>query len=98
MDRNKIIAIWLLRRRCTKRQRNRLLWVHPINLERDQLREFDRQFEGLRCDENKFFNYFRMSINSFDELHNRLKNTLQRQNTKMRNCIQPIQMLAYTIR
>jgi hypothetical protein len=54
MDRNKIIAIWLLRRRCRKRQRNRL-WVHPINLERDQLREFDRQFEGLRCDENKFF-------------------------------------------
>jgi hypothetical protein len=64
MDRNKIIAIWLLRRRCRKRQRNRLLWVHPINLERDQLREFDRQFEGLRCDENKFLNYFRMSISS----------------------------------
>jgi hypothetical protein len=45
-----------------------------------------------------FFNSFRMSISTFDELHERLKDNLQRQNTKMRNCIQPVQMLAIAIR
>ena len=54
-------------------------------------------FEGLRDDE-KFFNYFRMSVASLDELHERIKDVLQRQNTKMRNCIQPVEMLAVTLR
>jgi hypothetical protein len=43
----------------------------------------------------RFFNYFHMSISTSDDLHERLKDNLQRQNTKKRNCIQPVQM--YTI-
>ncbi|RVE51177.1 hypothetical protein evm_004142 [Chilo suppressalis] len=39
-----------------------------------------------------------MSITSFDELHNRFKNSMLRLDTKMRNCIQPVEMLAVTIR
>ncbi|XP_039299113.1 protein ALP1-like isoform X1 [Nilaparvata lugens] len=40
----------------------------------------------------------RMSTKSFDELHMKLKDCLQRQNTFMRECIQPIEMLAVTLR
>ena len=92
------IALWLIHRRKKWRKRNRLLWVHSINQRREELGIFHTIFEGLRDDENKFFNYFRMSVASFDELHERLKDVLQRQNTKMRNCIQPVEMLAVTLR
>ena len=55
-------------------------------------------FDELRDDENKFLNYFRMSVSSFDEKHRRLKDSLQRRNSKMWNCIQPVKMLAIAIR
>ncbi|XP_050535066.1 uncharacterized protein LOC126902086 [Daktulosphaira vitifoliae] len=60
--------------------------------------DFYTTFKDLREHEYKFFIYFRMSIKSFDELHDRLKKTLQRQNTFMRDCIEPLQMLAVTLR
>lgn len=97
MNRGKIIALWLIHRRRKRRKCHRL-WVHPITERREEVGTFNTLFGELRADENKFYNYFRMSITSFDELHVRLKNVLQRENTKMRNCIQPVEMLAVTLR
>ena len=96
MDRNSIIALFLYRRR--KRRRNRLHWVHPIIQKREEFGAFYTLFGELRDDANKFFNYFRMSVSSFNEMHRRLKESLQRRNSKMRNCIQPVEMLAVAIR
>ncbi|XP_068082561.1 uncharacterized protein [Anabrus simplex] len=98
MDHSRIIAMWLLYRRYRKNKRNRIHWVHPINEKREESGLFYTLFEDLRKDGKKFFNYFRMSISTFDDLHQRLKYNLRRQNTKMRNCIQPEQMLAIAIR
>ncbi|CAH1998914.1 unnamed protein product [Acanthoscelides obtectus] len=98
MNRAKIVACWLIYRRRKRQKRNRLHWVHPINERREETGLFHTLFEDLRNDEKKFFNYFRMSMASFDELHDKLKNVLRSQNTKMRNCIQPIEMLAVTLR
>lgn len=100
MSRERIIAMWLLYRRLRlrRKQRVRKYWVHPINERRNVMGTFNSLFEDLLADDNKFFNYFRMSISSFDELHNRLKCSIQRQNTKMRDCIQPKEMLAVTLR
>jgi len=39
-----------------------------------------------------------MSLSFFDEMHRRLKDSLQRRNSKMRNCIQPVEMLDFAIR
>jgi len=39
-----------------------------------------------------------MSVSSFDEMHRRLKKSIQCRNSKMRNCIQPVEMLAVTVR
>jgi hypothetical protein len=63
---------------------------------REEVGIFHEIFEGPKDDENKFFNYFRMSVASFDVLHERLKEVFH--NTKMRNCIQPVEMLAVTLR
>lgn len=97
MNRKQLIALLLFRRRI-KRRRNRLIWVHPINEMRKEVGIFYTLFKQLRQDDTKFFNYFRMSITSFDELHGRIKDSIQRKNTKMRNCIQPVEMLAITLR
>jgi len=93
MDRNSIIALYLLHRR-RKRRCNRLHWVQK----REEFGAFYRLFGELRDDVNKFFNYFRMSVSFFDEMYRRLKESLQRRNSKMRNCTQPIEMLAVAVR
>ena len=92
-----IIALFLLycRPKC---RHNRLQWVHPIIKKREEFGAFYTLFCELWDDTNKFFNYFRMSVSSFDELHRRLKESLQRHNSKMRNCIQPVEMLAVAAR
>lgn len=97
MNREQIIA-WLLYRRRKRQRRDRLHWVHPINQRREEVVLFYTLFDDLRNDDRKFFNYFRMSAGSFDELHGKLQNVLQRQNTQFRNCIQPIEMVAMTLR
>ena len=96
-DRNSIIALYLLHRR-RKRRRDRLHWVHPIIQRGEEFGAFYTLFGELRNDANKFSNYFRMSVSSFDEMHRRLKKSIQCRNSKMRNCIQPVEMLAVTVR
>lgn len=98
MNRMQLLSLLLYRRRAKRRQKNRQIWVHPINERREDVGAFYTLFPDLRNDEDKFFNYFRMSIASFDELHIRLKSKIQRQNTTMRNSIQPVEMLAITLR
>jgi len=93
MDRNSFIALLLLYRR-RKHRRNRLHCAHPVIQKREEFDAFETLFDELRDDENKFFNYFRMSVSSFDELHSRLKESLQRRNSKIRNSIQPVKMVA----
>jgi len=96
MDRNSIIALFFLYRR--ERRRDRFHWVHPVIQKREKFGAFYTLFGELREDKNKFFNYFRMFVSSFDALHRRLKESLQRRNSKMRNCIQPVEMLAVAVR
>jgi len=76
MNRKRIIAMWLLYRRLRlrRKQRVRKYRVHPINQQRNVMGTFKSLFEDLLADENNFFNYFRM------------KCSIRRQNTKMRDC------------
>nr|CAH7760243.1 unnamed protein product [Callosobruchus chinensis] len=76
-----------------RRRKNRPLWVHPINERRNEVGTFYRLFEQLRQDVTKFFNYFRMWMTSVGELHGRIKDS---KNTKIRSCIQPVEILAIT--
>jgi len=93
MERHSIIALFLYRRR--KRARDRLLWVHPIIKIGEEFGAFYTLFDELRDD--MFLNYFLMLVSSFDKLHRRLEDSLQRRNTKTRNYIQPVEMLAVAI-
>ena len=65
---------------------------------REEFGAFYTLFGELREDANKFLNYFRMSVSSFDEMHRCLKESLQLHNSKMGNCIQPVEILSVAVR
>lgn len=81
-----------------KKCSNRKWWVHPINSERHLRGHFYTLYARLKADEDKFFNYFRMSIKSFDELLYSIREYIIKQDTNMRSAIPPEEMLAVTLR
>jgi hypothetical protein len=91
MDRNSIIALFLLHRR-RKRRRHRLRWVHlEIKKEWKNSVPFTHDLVNSEMMQTGFLIIFECLI------HRRLKVTLQSRNGKMRNCIQPVEMLAAAI-
>jgi len=88
-------AIQVLRKR---KRVNRRWWVHPINSERLLNGAFYNLYNLLRADNAKFFNYFRMSQSTFDELFSKIKTKIMRQDTVMRSAIPAEEMLAVTLR
>ena len=61
--------------------KKRKYWTHPLVSARLLKGAFSTLFEDLKEDPPKFFNYFRMSIRSFNELAAKLEDTLKMQNT-----------------
>lgn len=97
MDVNTLaIFYWYNRRR--RRNKHRSCWVHPIVSDRFRFGTFQTLMNQLRMDESKFFNYFRMSCNTFNDLLRRVEGDLIRQNTVMRSSISPEERLAICIR
>lgn len=93
---NCLIAAYYLRRRFKNRRRRRY-HVHPIVAQRTLQGEFTTIYSLLREDEEKFFNYFRMSIKSFDELSAKLQDYLKHVNL-FRAPVSPVERLAVTLR
>ncbi|CAH1967192.1 unnamed protein product [Acanthoscelides obtectus] len=97
MKREKKIALVYRLRKYKKALATRL-WIHPLVAERSAVGAFYTLFTRLREHEAKFFNYFRTSVATFDYLLQRLDKHIARQETNMRQAIQPTEMLALTIR
>ncbi|PIO23178.1 hypothetical protein AB205_0203050, partial [Aquarana catesbeiana] len=76
----------------------RRYWVHPIVQNREERGQFRILYNDLRQHEEKFFNYSRMSVNSFDELLRLLGTRLENQNTTFRNSVEPAERLLVTLR
>jgi len=93
----KTIAIYHLVKNRTKQADPRRFWVHPILIERPVAGSFVVLFQKLREDDLKFFNYFRMSIKSFDELSSKVERDLKKEDI-VRLSISPTERLAVTLR
>lgn len=79
-------------------EKKRKYWTHPLVSARLLKGAFSTLFEDLKEDPLKFFNYFRMSIRSFNELADRLEDALQNNDTVMRLAVRPTEMLAVALR
>jgi hypothetical protein len=90
------VVLFLCRHR--KRRLNWLHWVHPIiKKKRKNSVSFTHYLVNYEMTQTGFFNYFEMSVSSFDEMHRRMKESVQSCSSKMKNCIQPVEMLAVAI-
>ena len=85
-ERNKrrIIAVYFL---LTLQYLERDFWVHPINENRYIKGEFYTLYQELRQYPEKFFRWYRMSMEQFDFLLGKLKPGLQKQNNNYRDSI-----------
>jgi hypothetical protein len=70
MDLEEVAYVCALELRRRRKRRKQQFWVHPITRQRSMKGVFYILYEDLRCHPKKFFNYYRMSVNSFDELTN----------------------------
>lgn len=96
---NKLRLLFLLYLRRKKRyNKQRHLWIHPIIKVRYLEGTYYTLFNKLANDPNKFFNYFRMSKNSFDYILENIIDVIKKQDTRFRLSIPPEEMLAVTIR
>ncbi|CAH2087032.1 unnamed protein product [Euphydryas editha] len=55
------------------KKRKRRYWVHPLNTQRLMESHYYLKKAKLRAHSEEFFKYYRMSIKSFDELHNGIR-------------------------
>lgn len=76
----------------------RKFWVHPINAHREKSKRFSSFFENLRKYPEKFFDYYRMSLTSFDELLQCIREYISKNNTSFRNAITAEERLTVTLR
>ena len=101
MDREHLIAlgVWMRNRHRRRHQQNRSVWVHPLNSERLEVGEYHTIMHQLRQDTgNKFFEYFRMTQSTFDELLSILAPHIRKQDTYLRRSISAEERLAITLR
>ena len=93
--RRRILAVYIL---LTLQYENRDFWVHPINKDRHVKGEFFTLYQDLREYPEKFFRWYRMSIEKFDFLLGKLQPVLQKENNNYRDSISAEERLVITLR
>lgn len=76
----------------------RRMWVHDAWKARCVEGEFCSLLPYLKCDETKFYEYFRMSMYTFNQLELKLQDKLKKVDTHWRPSITPRERLAVCLR
>lgn len=94
--RNVILSVLLVYRRRRLRKRN--WWIHPIICNRKSEGMFHTLHSKLKKYADKFFEFYRMSQNSFDILLRTVSPSLKKKDTKLREAIGVEEKLSVTLR
>ena len=78
-------------------QHVRSMWVHPIYQKREEHGEYFTLYREYRKYDDKFFGWYRMSVEKFDDLLELLEPKLWRQGSYFREHICAEEMLVITI-
>ncbi|KAK7791020.1 hypothetical protein R5R35_003009 [Gryllus longicercus] len=99
VEADEVIAMYMLWQIFKKRQKiKKREWVQPAMSERYKCGIFHLHFKDLVNNSEKFFNYFRMNLTTFNELYGLLEESLRFQNTNMRCAISAKERLVVTLR
>nr|XP_022904009.1 protein ALP1-like [Onthophagus taurus]XP_022908872.1 protein ALP1-like [Onthophagus taurus] len=95
--------LWLLEnpilfRKIILRKRKKRIGVHYLNRTRLTNGEFHQLYYDLRRDPSKFFEFLRMSIDTFDYILIRIKDRLRKKVTNFKRPISPVERLYLTLR
>jgi len=71
----------------------RQYWIHPVLAVRYLEGSFYTLCENLKSHDSKCFNYFRMSVSTFEFPVMHLSDHIKGQDTAMRACVPPKEML-----
>lgn len=88
-----LLLLSVAKKRTKKRE-----WIRPFLQERPEMGEFQILCRELASDEDKFFQHYRMSRQSFEELHNILKDEISVITTNFRSSITSKERLAVCLR
>ena len=72
--------------------------LHPINEKRNKENILQNFIKELRSDDDKFRNFTRMSVNTFDYVLNVITDRIRKPDSKFRKSIPPTQKLLVTLR
>lgn len=107
-NKNRKIKILLLRKKkllllaqeeeeAATRPNVRRVWVHEINVQRKEKGIYHTLVQELRLDNERHGQYFRMDRDSFDHLLTLIGPTITKQDTQLRDAIEPGLKLAVTL-
>lgn len=80
-----------------EQRKSRRVWVHEINTQRNEKGLYHTLVQELRLDNERHSQYFRMDKDSFDHLLELISPSLTKQDTQMRDAIEPGLKLAVTL-
>lgn len=80
------------------KSKKKKLWVHEINKRRDQYGEYHRLCRELETHEDRFFKYFRMSRDCFEEIHDLISQGIIKCTTNWRRPISTRERLVVCLR
>jgi hypothetical protein len=99
MDVEEAVCLWVLYRRMQRRrQRYRGYWIHPIFRDRLTASLYVTLYPNLQQYEPKLFSYFRMSVTSFDNLLELIREEITTDANAIRHFISPEEKLIVTLR
>ena len=97
MDRQNLMRVLLPHRQ--RRRRGRSVWVRPMLQRREDCGEFHTLVQELRNNDRAAHQrYFRMSVEEFDEILQKVEPRITKQMTHLRDPIPPAGRLAVTLR
>ena len=73
------------------------LWIHPVNSMRFEKSEFNGLYRDYHEYEDKFFNWYCMSMKQFDDFLNIIERRIRRKNTNFRESVCPEEHLCITL-
>lgn len=81
-----------------RKKQNRRYWIHPMFMERSTKGAFHLLYDDLRKHDEKFFSYTRVSVTSFDQLLQLIREEIEGMDTNFRQSIRPEEKLMVTLR
>jgi hypothetical protein len=88
----------LLHAIAKSQQKRKRIWVHEINKKRENYGKYHRLCRELESHEDRFYLYFRMSQDSFEELYQLILPRIEKITTNWRKPISARERLAICLR